>query len=144
MCSEPGCHILTCKVLELAARHEANRVLIEDAGPGMNLLQDLNLEMPLGMTRPIGVKPEGSKQDRVATQSAKIEAGQVHLPKDAPWLHDFLHELLGFPNARHDDQVDSVSQFLCWVQQDMRLNRVVIVAPIIVYGTPGHTRFDYR
>jgi predicted phage terminase large subunit-like protein len=78
------------KVIELAARHGANRVLIEDAGQGMNLLQDLCLEMPPGMTWPIGVKPEGSKQDRVAAQSAKIEAGQVLLPKDAPWLHDFL------------------------------------------------------
>jgi hypothetical protein len=27
------------------------------------------------------------------------------------WLGAFLHEMLAFPNARHDDQVDSVSQF---------------------------------
>ena len=87
-----------------------NRVLIEDAGPGMNLLQDLYMGMPPSMTRPLGVKPEGSKQDRVAAQSAKIEAGHVHLPKDAPWLHDFLNELLGVPHARHDDQVDSLSK----------------------------------
>jgi len=132
------------KVIELAVRHQANRVLIEDAGPGMNLLQDLYMEMPPGVTRPIGLKPEGSKQDRVAAQSAKIEAGQVHLPRDAPWLHDFLNELLGFPNARHDDQVDSVSQFLCWIQQDLYQSRVVIVAPIIVTGPPGHARFDNR
>src|SRR6266540_2922090 len=85
-----------------------------------------------GMTRPIGVKPEGSKQDRVAAQSAKMEAGQVHLPKDALWLNDFLNELLAFPNARHDDQVDSVSHFLCWAQRDMHLNKIVIVAPIII------------
>jgi len=130
------------KVIELAVRHQANRVLIEDAGPGMNLLQDLYMEMPPGVTRPIGLKPEGSKQDRVAAQSAKIEAGQVHLPRDAPWLHDFLNELLGFPNARHDDQVDSVSQFLCWIQQDLYQNRVALVGPIIVYGPAGHTRFD--
>src|SRR6266487_2678178 len=130
--------------IELAVRHQANRVLIEDAGPGMNLLQDLYMEMPPGVTRPIGLKPEGSKQDRVAAQSAKIEAGQVHLPRDAPWLHDFLNELLGFPNARHDDQVDSVSQFLCWIQQDLYQSRVVIVAPIIVTGPPGHARFDNR
>jgi phage terminase large subunit-like protein len=39
--------------------------------------------MPGGMTRPIGVKPEGSKVDRVAAQSAKIEAGHVYLPKSA-------------------------------------------------------------
>jgi hypothetical protein len=32
----------------------------------MNLLQDLRAAMPQGMTRPIGVKPEGSKVDRMA------------------------------------------------------------------------------
>jgi predicted phage terminase large subunit-like protein len=53
----------------------------------------------------------------MAAQSAKIEAGQVHLPKDAPWLDDFKSELLAFPKGHHDDQVDSVSQFLCWWQK---------------------------
>ena len=62
------------KVIGLAAEHRATTVLIEDAGPGMNLLQDLRSTMPGGMTRPIGVKPEGSKVDRMAAQSAKIEA----------------------------------------------------------------------
>src|SRR6266536_2639080 len=128
--------------IELAVRHQANRVLIEDAGPGMNLLQDLYMEMPPGVTRPIGLKPEGSKQDRVAAQSAKIEAGHVHLPGDAPWLHDFLNELFGFPNARHDDQVDSVSRCRGGIQQDLYQNRVALVGPIIVYGPAGHTRFD--
>jgi predicted phage terminase large subunit-like protein len=108
----------------------------------MNLLQDLYMGMPSGMTRPIGVKPEGSKQDRVAAQSAKIEAGHVHVPKDASWLHDFLNELLGFPHARHDDQVDSVSQFLCWIQQDLHRNPIAFVAPIIVSGPAPHTRFE--
>src|SRR6266851_3454589 len=49
------------KVIGLAAEHRATTVLIEDAGPGMNLLQDLRAAMPQGMTRPIGVKPEGAK-----------------------------------------------------------------------------------
>src|SRR6202043_1391408 len=64
------------KVIGLAAEHRATTVLIEDAGPGMNLLQDLRATMPGGMTRPIGVKPAGSKVDRMA-QSAKIEATTV-------------------------------------------------------------------
>jgi len=34
------------------------------------------------------------------------------LRNEAPWLGDLLAELLAFPNGRHDDQVDSVSQFL--------------------------------
>jgi phage terminase large subunit-like protein len=47
-------------------------------------------------------------------QSDKIEAGQVYLPRQAEWLDTLLLELLAFPNGRHDDQVDSVSQFLKW------------------------------
>ena len=50
----------------------------------------------------------------MVAQSAKIEAGHVLLPKEADWLDTFLHELLAFPTGRHDDQVDSVSQFLKW------------------------------
>jgi hypothetical protein len=40
-------------------------------------------------------------------------------------------ELLGFPNVRHDDQVDSVTQALSWIGQ-RRQNKVACVAPIIV------------
>jgi hypothetical protein len=98
----------------MAAEHGATTILIEDVALGMNLLQDLRANLPSGMTGPIGIKPEGSKVDRTAAQSAKIEAGHVHLPKNAPWLGDFLNELLSFPNGRYDDQVDSVSQFLRW------------------------------
>ena len=80
----------------------------------MQLLQDLRREPPPGMIHPIGCKPEGSKQDRMVAQSAKIEAGHVHLPREADWLDTLLLEFLAFPNGRHDDQVDSVSQFLNW------------------------------
>src|SRR5713226_7406310 len=71
---------LRCKVIGLAAEHRATTVLIENAGPGMNLLQDLRAAMPQGMTRPIGVKPEGSKVDRMAAQSAKIEQHETGKP----------------------------------------------------------------
>ena len=43
----------------------------------MALLQDLRRDLPPGMVRPIGRKPEGSKADRMLAQSAKIEAGHV-------------------------------------------------------------------
>ena len=57
---------------------------------------------------------------RMEAQTARIEAGQVFLPKGAPWLAVFLDELLAFPRGRHDDQVDSVSQFLKWAWKDAR------------------------
>lgn len=115
------------KVPALAAKFEARTILIEDAGPGMALLQDLRRDLPTGMVRPIGQKPQGSKQDRMVAQSAKIEAGHVHLPREAAWLDTFLLELLGFPNSRYDDQVDSVSQFLNWAAQDRYLNSQMLI-----------------
>jgi predicted phage terminase large subunit-like protein len=104
------------RVLDHAARHNANSVLIEDKGSGTSLIQDICQENNSGMPNPIGVVPEGDKITRMSAQSAKIEARQVYLPKQAPWLGDLKAELLQFPHGRHDDQVDSVSQFLNWVQ----------------------------
>ena len=130
------------KVIELAGQNYANTVLIEDIGPGANLLQDLHIETPVGMTRPIGVKPEGSKQDRFGAQTAKIEAGHVHLPKDAAWLADFLDELLGFPASRHDDQVDSVSQFLSWAHRDSQWSKGFWASATVVYSKRS-TMFDH-
>ena len=103
------------KIASLAAKHGAQTILIENAGPGMALLQDLWRDLPQGMVRPIGRKPEGSKVDRMVAQSAMIEAEHLHLPREADWLDTFLLELLAFPHGRHDDQVDSVSQFLKWI-----------------------------
>ena len=98
----------------------------------MNLLQDLRCSPAAGKLRPIGVRPEGGKLERMAAQTAKIEAGHVHLPENASWLGEFLSELLAFPNGRHDNQVDSVSQFLFWWQRENFQFNVPIVAPIAI------------
>jgi len=111
------------KVVELAKKHRAKSVVIEDKSSGTSLIQDLRRE---GDVRPIAFKPEGDKVTRMAAQSAKIEAGEVYLPKQAPWLGDFKAEILAFPNGRHDDQVDSLSQFLCWIDRH-RHQRMTIV-----------------
>lgn len=50
-------------------------------------------------------------------QAAKLEAGCVFIPEQAPWLEDFRNEILQFPDGRHDDQVDSMSQFLGWASE---------------------------
>jgi len=65
--------------------------------------------------RPIGSRPRGDKITRMAAQTAKIEAGYVLIPERASWLADFETEILAFPYGRHDDQVDSMSQFLNWI-----------------------------
>ena len=119
-------------VAALAERYKAQTVLIENAGPGTALLQDLWRDMPRGMPRPIGQRPERSKADRMVAQSAKLEAGQVLLPRNAGWLDDFLLEMLAFPHGRHDDQVDSVAQFLRWSALD-RQTFPIELSPVRVF-----------
>ena len=54
---------------------------------------------------------------RMHAQTAMIENGFVHLPKAAPWLAQYLHEMTTFPNGRHDDQVNSTAQMLDWFKR---------------------------
>lgn len=102
------------RVMSHAASFHAESVLIEDAGSGMHLIQELRSE---GSIRPIPIRPEGDKIMRLMACSPLIEAGRMLLPESAFWLDDFMDEILAFPYGRFDDQVDSVSQFLSWVRQ---------------------------
>jgi predicted phage terminase large subunit-like protein len=102
------------KVRSHAWQFAADIVLIEKVGFGIVLLQDLQNRRPHSSLQPIGIPPRGTKLERLVAGSVKIEAGHLYLPMDALWLADFLDEFLGFPNTRHDDQVDAVSQFLQW------------------------------
>jgi predicted phage terminase large subunit-like protein len=96
------------KVFEQAKLHKPAHILIEDAGVGTALIQELKTaHLPL-----IPVKPEYDKKIRMAIQSVKFENGQVFFPKEATWLAELEAELFAFPNGRHDDQVDSISQAL--------------------------------
>jgi predicted phage terminase large subunit-like protein len=96
------------RALMLAEQYRPNRILIEDTGTGTALIQELKRT-----GRPaIAVKPEGDKVARMSIQSAKFEAGLVHLPESASWLAELEAELFSFPGSRHDDQIDSISKAL--------------------------------
>jgi predicted phage terminase large subunit-like protein len=99
---------LKAAVQNLAARFKAQRVLVEEAGAGTPLVQELRTKVS-GI---IAVRPDGDKVSRMAVVSSKFEAGQVFLPERASWLADFEAELFAFPGSRNDDQCDSVSQAL--------------------------------
>src|SRR5215469_3311214 len=99
---------LKAQIQTLAKRWNARRVLVEDAGAGTALVQELRGRVA-GI---VAVRPDGDKASRMAVASAKFEAGQVLLPERAPWLADLEAELFIFPVGRHDDQCDSISQAL--------------------------------
>jgi hypothetical protein len=45
---------------------------------------------------------------------------RILLPEEAPWLAEFVSELLAFPSGRYDDQVDALLLFLDWFHWDER------------------------
>ncbi len=98
-------------IIEQMQRHCAKVVLIEDKASGQQLLQELKWS---GVHQAKAVTPEGDKIMRLHAQTGMIENGFVHIPTSAPWLDAYLLELTTFPNAKHDDQADSTSQFLEW------------------------------
>ncbi|MDR3488258.1 MAG: phage terminase large subunit [Bradyrhizobium sp.] len=83
---------------------------------GRALMQETRRNSPVW---PIGRRPRFDKEAQLLALAPKFEAGQVLLPREAPWLADYLSELLAFPNGAHDDQVDSTSQALNWLSERM-------------------------
>jgi len=94
----------------------ANVVLIEDKASGTQLIQELIAD---GFHPVTGYKPECDKIMRLHAQTAMIENGFVHIPEEAPWLAEYLHEMTVFPKGKHDDQVDSTAQLLDWFKTPM-------------------------
>ena len=86
------------RIIDHARRFGANSIIIEDKGSGIALIQELQRETA-DVPHPIAFTPEADKVTRMHAQSAKIEAGHVHLPQRAEWLEDLRLELLQFPEG---------------------------------------------
>lgn len=115
---------LNAKTIELARTHGAQALLIEDAASGQQLVQVLRPEDPVGVPSPIARRPQDDKISRVMGASAMIAAGRLFLPQQAHWLSELSAELLGFPAARHDDQVDALP--ICPMLMQQVLNRLIV------------------
>lgn len=55
------------------------------------------------------IRPDKDKVSRFMPVTAWGDAGRIWFPKRAAWLADFEAELIGFPTAKHDDRVDTLS-----------------------------------
>ena len=53
------------------------------------------------------LKPAGDKLTRARSIQARMRSGACRFDKDAPWYQVFEDELLQFPRAKNDDQVDA-------------------------------------
>jgi predicted phage terminase large subunit-like protein len=96
-------------VIRQHLRWQAEAVIIEDAGSGKSLSQDFRVQ---GQILPLLWRVDADKETRLIGCLGEIEAGHFLLPAEAPWVEAFRSELRAFPSGRHDDQVDSMTQFI--------------------------------
>lgn len=80
-------------------------IYIEKAANGAAVIDTLSRELP-GI---VPVVPHGSKESRADAIAPYLRAGNVYFPRTVGSLED---ELVDFPNAEHDDQVDALTQAL--------------------------------
>lgn len=83
-------------------------LLIEDKANGSAIIDSLKSEVK----KVIPISPTESKEERAeATAPMFVDVYLPH-PSIAPWIEDFINELKVFPNGKHDDQVDTTTQAL--------------------------------
>lgn len=96
-------------IIEMKNRHpDVSGIFIEDKANGSAIISMLRNKIP-GI---IAVNPKGGKVARVNAISDYIQAGNVWLPKDEPWIEEFIEEWAAFPKGKNDDEVDGGSQAL--------------------------------
>jgi predicted phage terminase large subunit-like protein len=89
-------------------------VLVEDKAHGQSLIQELRAE---GQVPIVDIMPNNDKETRLILVAHLFEASKVLFPEVASWLVDLEEEFFAFPHSAHDDQVDSITQFLNYINQ---------------------------
>jgi predicted phage terminase large subunit-like protein len=117
------------QISALVEQWRPDPIIVEDTSSGMGLIQLLREGSWLSI---IGRHPKDDKETRMSRHQGRFEAGRILLPTEAPWLADFESELLSFPNARYDDQVDAFMLFLDWFSDNSPYLYSPTALPIIV------------
>lgn len=108
-------------VIRLARKYGASSVLIEDKASGQQLIQSLRAndseEYDFAI---IGIMPRYDKITRLMLCSPLFEQGRILVPESASWLNAWEEELAAFPDGKHDDQIDSMTQFILWKESVLK------------------------
>ena len=95
--------------IELANIYNPHQLLIEDKASGQSLIQSLKKRTRLPIK---AVKVDRDKTSRMYAVSPIIEAGRFYVPDGEQWVDDYVTNLITFPAAVHDDDVDATTQAL--------------------------------
>ena len=116
----------------IARDHIGAPILIEKTANGPALLSAFK-----NFRRRVhAIVPHGPKTARFLRHYDKLLARSIHVPKDAEFAGDFIEEVIRFPRAPHDDQVDALTQFLDWIgkQDDFDFSRTNVVRSGLAAG----------
>lgn len=106
------------RIISVQEKSDIDHIVVEAAHAGIAVIQELRKHYQFRSQfahRPNfieGIKPKQSKEVRMESMLKYVRTGKVLLPESAPWLEAFEHELSAFPNGKHDDQVDALSQLI--------------------------------
>ena len=109
------------------ADEKLHGILIEDKQSGTSALQTLAASGPdwlKGLLIPFN--PTTDKITRASQAAVWCRNGCVLLPypaADLYWLIDFEEELFSFPQAAHDDRVDSFTQLILYLEHILAAGR---------------------
>ena len=91
---------------------KSDLTLIEDAHTGEALWRTVGGRDGNTITR----MPEGAKEERLSVATGPTYAGDIVLPRNEEWSAQVFNELRSFP-GRHDDVVETISQFVGWLNE---------------------------
>lgn len=91
------------------------------------------------------ITPVKDKTTRAQAIVARMSMGKVYFPEFAPWWQDARHEMLTFPNSKHDDFIDALAYIGLGLQRITRPSRrlqVVTKGPAV--GTLAWVKAAHR
>ena len=102
---------------KLYNKHKPDVCMVEKKASGQSLIQDMRRSgLPV-----LEYNPDRDKVARVYAASPIMEAGRLWIPKGKKWADDLIEELIRFPNAAHDDQVDALTMAVHYMKESWHL-----------------------
>jgi len=102
---------------KLYADNKPDVCMVEKKASGQSLIQDMRRAgLPV-----MEYTPDRDKVSRVYAASPIMEAGRVWIPMNKKWSEDLIEELIRFPNAAHDDQVDAMTMAIHYMKESWHL-----------------------
>lgn len=94
-------------------------VVVEDVPWAKPLIQALKQEIAGVIGWPVAGR--GSKENRARAVQHYAEGLNCYIPEAASWLTDWIEEHAGFPNAMHDDWVDTSVMALMYLSRGVEM-----------------------